>query len=449
MILGILNQLATTRSKLEKEAILKANQDNEVLKKVFLATYDPMISYYMIKIPDYTPNDLFIAEWEDVFGALDKLSSREVTGGAAKAMISTILSNLDPDDAEVVERILKRDLRVGCSSSTANKVWKDLIKKYPCMLCESYSEKNLARITYPALVQEKCDGMRVNFVVDGNAVQVFGRSGKPINLLGALDESILGLMANMNQEAGMIDGELLVLTEEGDTCDRATGNGILNRAIKGTITLDEAKQVFTKVWDFIPKDEFSSVKNAKGTTPLTERWDMVKNGASLTGCPKVLTPETEVVTSLEQARDFYAAQLKKGNEGAVLKNLSDPWENRRSRGQVKLKVENCVELVVVDKYEGTGRNAGTLGGLTCQSLDGGLVVNLGGGYSDVQRAEYWKSETIVGSIITAKANDYQTSEGRDTYALFLPVFIEERLEKDTANTTEEILQMFNAIYGRN
>jgi len=445
-ILNILNELSATRSKLEKVAILEKNKDNDVLRSVFLATYDPMLSYYMIKTPEFTPG-LASCGWNDVFEVLTKLSSREVTGYDAKNALGSVLATVDADTAEVVSRILKRDLRVGCSSSTANKVWKDLIQKYPCMLCESFSEKNLARITFPALAQEKCDGMRVNFVIKNGAVEVFSRAGKPIDLKGALDVSILQVMGAMEETEGMIDGELLVVDEAGRIMTRAEGNGILNKAIKGTITEELAKRVVTKVWDFISADEFSNVKNAKGTTSLSRRWAKILMAVDRRGGADIFTPQTRTVNSLDEAKAFYAEQLALGREGAVLKSCDGVWENRRSRTQVKLKVENDVELLVVGKNEGTGRLANNLGSLRCVSEDGGLEVNVSG-FSDAQREYYWMSQDIVGSIITVKANDYQKSDGKDTLSLFLPVYVENRLDKSKANTTEEIMSSFDGIYGR-
>jgi len=445
-ILNILNELSATRSKLEKEAILKREEDNEILKKVFLATYDPMISYYMIKTPDYTPGSAN-SGWDEVFATLSRLSSREVTGSAAKEALGAVLSSVEPDIAEVVSRILKRDLRVGCSSSTANKIWKNLIQKYPCMLCESFSDKNLARITYPAIVQEKCDGMRVNFVVNEGAVEVFSRAGKPIDLKGALDVSIIQVLGAMEETSGVIDGELLVVDDDGGIMTRAEGNGILNKAIKGTITEEQAKRVVVKVWDFIPANEFSNVKNAKGTTPYFERWGRILMAVDRRGGIDIFTPQTRTVNCLEEAQEFYSEQLAQGREGAVLKSAEGVWENRRSRAQVKLKVENEVELRVVGKNEGTGRFENNLGSLRCISEDGGLEVNVSG-LSDKQREYYWMSQDIIGSIVTVKANDYQKCEGKDTLSLFLPVFIEERLDKSEGNTTEEVVASFDKIYGR-
>jgi len=449
-ILNILDRLEAEPSTNKKLEILKYHRDNPFLREAFRCAYSKDKSFYIksLQSSESAKNESVSATLKQAFDALDRLANREVTGNAARDYIADLMSRLNEDDAIVLNRILGRDLRCGCSATTANKVWPNLINKFPCMLCESYSEKNLAKIEFPAIVQEKCDGMRANFIVKGNNVEVYSRNGKIIDIHGALDDEILTIRAAIDEKADMVfDGELLV-ADDGGLCDRATGNGILNRAIKNTITDDECSRIVTKLWDVIPANEFSWEKNAKGTTPLYERWVALKTAIESTKPKKISTPQTQYVATLEEAMKFYAEQLEKGREGAVLKSKNGVWENRRSKSQVKMKVEKEVELRVISKNEGTGRFVGNLGSLCCVSEDGGVEVNVSG-FSDKQRDYFWNSDDIVGSIITVKANDYITNDNSDKLSLFLPVFVEERLDKDTANTTNEIRSSFDRVYGRN
>lgn len=48
-ILAILNDLAATTSRKEKEYILKEHKDNELLKIVFWAAYNPDLTYWIQK----------------------------------------------------------------------------------------------------------------------------------------------------------------------------------------------------------------------------------------------------------------------------------------------------------------------------------------------------------------------------------------------------------------
>jgi ATP-dependent DNA ligase len=55
---------------------------------------------------------------------------------------------------------------------------------------------------------------------------------------------------------------------------------------------------------------------------------------------------------------------------------------------MKMKAEETLDLTVVDAFEGTGKYEGKLGGLTV--LHEGLRVNVGSGFSDQQREEFWE-----------------------------------------------------------
>ena len=57
MILDILKELEATSSRLEKEAILKREQNNALLKQVFFLAYDPFTQFYIRKIPSYVTEE--------------------------------------------------------------------------------------------------------------------------------------------------------------------------------------------------------------------------------------------------------------------------------------------------------------------------------------------------------------------------------------------------------
>ena len=90
----------------------------------------------------------------------------------------------------------------------------------------------------------------------------------------------------------------------------------------------------------------------------------------------------------------------------------------------------------MDWEEGTGKNKGRLGALVCESSDGKIRVNVGSGYSDEQREAYGKQ--VVGKIATVKYNARIQDKGNNIESLFLPVFIELREDKDTADESIRI-----------
>lgn len=154
-ILQILEEIAAISSTKAKEAILKREEKNLLLRKVFEAAYNKLISYHVKKIPKwvYVPSIIKSGlDLNDAITHLNKFSSRELTGNAAIEYLSALLGALNDEDAIVIERIIDRDLRCGCSDSIASRVWPGLVPVFDVMLCD----KDMSRIKYPAFAQTKC-----------------------------------------------------------------------------------------------------------------------------------------------------------------------------------------------------------------------------------------------------------------------------------------------------
>jgi hypothetical protein len=426
-ILSILNELAATSSTNEKVEILKREKDNVVLKSVFKAAYDSSITYGIKQIPEYKPLRLGTVEtlsWG--ISQLDALSSRAKTGNDAVAWLSSVLDMIASDDAIVLERIIQRDLRVGCSDTLAARVWVDLIPQHEVMLCS----KDTSGITYPALAEVKYDGMRCHLTLFGGRAIAISRNGKEIELHGVLDTDLALIIT----EGETIDGELLVLDESGNIAERKVGNGILNKGVKGTISKEEADRVIFMAWDKI---------DTTSTIPYKDRIDSLTASAKNarrdpTYKVKIIIAEYVIVQDEAAAQEFYLACRKKKLEGAIIKNINNVWEGKRVRSQGKLKAVEVSDLIVVDMIEGTGKYIGMLGALVCETSDGLLQVNVGTGFSDEERRCLFDN-SIIGRIVEIAYNEKITSKSKGTASLFLPRFIGVREDKDVANTIGELV----------
>ena len=425
MILDILKELEATSSRLEKEAILKREQNNELLKKVFFLAYDPFTQFYIRKIPKYEKNTTpYAASLISMLPALNDLSNRVVTGNAAIDHLTGILEAVN--EPEVIERIIAKDMKCGASASTANKIWSGLIHEYPCMLCTPFDEKIAAKFKFPALAQLKMDGMRFNAIVKDGKCEFRSRNGKEINLLGNLEQEFIKLADGQNL---VFDGELLV-TVEGNIVDRQTGNGILNKAVKGTISSAEAKSVQATVWDVINYDTF---KNGKGKIAYQVRFSQLE---SMSLPHKIRLVESKIVGSLEEAQKIFEAYLAQGQEGIILKDLSGVWEDKRVKTQVKFKAELDCDLKVVGIQPGTGKYEGQVGALLCESADGIIKVDVGTGLSDFDRKEFTKNSPvgkIAAIVYNARIKNKQGEE-----SLFLPRLLEIREDKNIADSAKNI-----------
>ena len=441
MILEILQELEANPSRNFKIDLLTKHKDNELLKEVCRLANDPFTQFYQRKIPEY--RKMYGNVLIDLKSAVDNLSilsSRTLTGNAAIAQLQMILSSVTAEDALVIKRIIQKDLKCGVSTSTINKVWPNLIPEFPCMLCSPFEQKLVDKITFPAIVQKKEDGMRFNAIVKFDddfygTVEFRSRNGKEILLLGNLEEEFIELAYGKDT---VFDGELLVYAtmetdSNGNICDRQTGNGILNKAVKGTISKEESNRVVATLWDQIPYEDFIAGKCDQRYDYRLKRLDYLL--ARLPSEAKIELVETFEVHSLEQTQEIFQSYLDDGDEGIILKDPNSLWENKRSKGQIKFKAELDCDLKVVSVISGTGKYADMIGSLCCESADGIVRVYVGSGFSDEQRSappsEYF--DKIVAVKYNARIKNVQGEE-----SLFLPIFLEVRNDKEVADNSKKI-----------
>ena len=439
MIFKIIQEIKADSSKNAKIAILTKHKDNELLQKVLVACYNPYTQYYIRKIPAYTTVAKAKITLDEAIDALKPLTERTYTGHASIEYLTDLLASLPADDAQIIERVIKKSMDAGFSESTVNKVWKKLVPTYPCLLANPYKDKTIARIVYPAYSQMKADGMRSNAHITDGKIHLCGRSGKTIDLLGELDADMLKLAAHIKHPEGnfVTDGELIVLEKDGTVMARKKGNGILNKAIKGKISQDEAERVRIRVWDIIGAESF---ENELDETPYSERYEMLKNAVEAAGPGKYELIETAEVADLAAASEHFEEMLARGEEGTIIKNMDHVWENKRSKGLVKMKAEEDCDLEVIGFNPGKGKFTGLVGSIICTSSDRKVEVSISG-LSDALRKEITdNSDGWIGRIVEVRYNERISSRTRtDVDSLFLPRFVELREDKDVANSSAEIV----------
>jgi hypothetical protein len=427
----LLKRLAIDDGRNYKIDLLHKHKGDELLKEVVRLALDPMTQFYQRKIPAYTTGEPTMTLKQGL-NRLFPLASRMVTGNAAISHLTETLSSLSADDAEVIEKIIAKDLRCGVSVSTANKVWPALVMDYPCMLCSQYEQKIVDKIKFPAYVQMKMDGMRFNAIVHNNGVEFRSRNGKELDLKGNLVNEFLALANGVDC---VFDGELMVMFDNDmQFADRQTGNGILNKANKGTISDAEAAMVHASLWDVIPYDDF--VKGVCNVLYET-RWATVQQlvtGQSAKG-KRIWSVYHKEVATLDDANEEFQRLLADGYEGIILKDRTGKWEDKRTKSQIKFKGELECDLKIVGIQEGTGKYEGMLGAIICESNDGVVKVSVGSGFNDTHRQTL--GDELIGKIVAVKYNARITNKQGEE-SLFLPIFVEVRDDKDVADAAKDI-----------
>lgn len=432
-MLNILDQLAATKKRTEKEAILAGLQgdDAALFKKMGIAAYSPEISYNIKKYPrpvEYTGK----ASLEFAIDSLSVLSTRQFTGKKAIQFITLLEGSLTAEDGEVLFRIIKKDLRCGLTEGTMNRVWPDLIYTPPYQRCSSFNKGNLSKIKLPAYSQTKSDGMYVDIIVPADGSVVYRSRNCEVKAYN-------NQVTDGQFERGFVYmGEALYTDENGKIMSRKDGNGRLNAD-----DVDTSRIVFV-LWDIVPLTDYNA---RRCEIPYATRLNTLK--LALKGTTDNLRlVDTRVVNSVQEIIDHFKEEVAKGEEGTVIKNQGGIWADHTSPDQVKCKIEFECELEIVELEEGTGKNKGRMGAAICASSDRKLKTGVGIGFSDKQRQEMWDDPATVGMIITVKANDVVKDRNCDVFSLFLPrnmSAVEIRTDKTVADTYERIVEQMKAF----
>lgn len=447
-ILAILNEVVQTPKKTEKEAILKRNAEYDCLARVFYLAYQPTINFYIKKIPAYATNTgatVFDEEQLTLSDALTKLvdviACRKLTGHAAAGYLGDLLSQLSPDDAEVLTRVVLRDLRIDCGASTANKVWKNLILDVPYMRCSLPKEVDLKAFPWAQglFSQLKSDGSftNVNYFDNGD-VEFMTRNGNvyPNDEFG----DVIAAVQRVPAQGHQFHGELLVY-KDGELLERAEGNGVLNKIAKGG-KLPAGHTIKFVAWDMIPLVE-AKPKN-KYEVPYRVRLSQLETLIPLGLSGAVEVVETRVVHSIREAYEHYQEMLALGLEGTILKHPDAIWEDTTSKKQVKFKLDVTIDLEIKGFTAGKGKNASTFGAIQMESSCGLLKVNVSGMKDKDRQFISDNREDFINTIAAVTSNAMTKVRKDGTRSLFLPRLTELRNDKTDADSLERIILQFES-----
>ena len=428
----IIAALAAESSTNAKLAILKANADNEMLKTYFKCTLDPFINYWLrvSDLPAPGKNDLELAQ---INLLVSTLNNRLLTGHAARDHVNAILSSLVVEDQILLKNMINRDANCKVAEGLVNKCWKNLIPEFPVMLADKYDAKTAANIPEgqdKIIVQKKEDGGRVAIVVKpDSSVTVYSRNGNILETHGVFDRLF-------SQYAGKVfDGELIAISETGEVLDRKTSGGYFNKAVRNTISKEEAEKLHAVLWDVV---DYQKWLDGYDETPYNQRFDSLvnilteMNDAQM----RVSLVESEAVSTHAECQKFYEHMLEQGYEGAMIKIATMPWQAKRSKFVLKLKETNDATLLCVG-VQPHSKNPELIGSLECQTSCGKLKVSIGSGLTEEDRKR--DASYFVGKLVDMQYNMLITSKNSDDHSMFLPRYRSLRLDQKVADTLDHLL----------
>jgi len=432
MAAGWVRDLESSDSRLHKEAVIEkallaaklGSADAQAFLFNCYQAYNPFYVFGVRQVAETTGLEGRANPWTKFWALLEDLRTRGITGNRARDAIQAMSEQFDSDEWNgLARRVIIKDLRCGISEKTLNKVlgkseWR--IPVFTCQLAQDSTEQQ-HKLRGTKRLEVKLDGVRVLAVVQGANVTLYSRNGKVFANFPQIAKDILLQRAAFQRNLG--SGGRFVLDGE------VTGESF-QKLMKQAHRKSDAKTtgMVYHVFDILPLDALEEGHWNVQQHKRLEWLDSAKSVLPEGGCVQIM-PGMDVNLDTSEGHDimrrFAEASVEQGYEGIMIKELDAPYQCKRSDSWMKWKPTISVDLEIVGFEEGTGRNAGRMGAIICEGEDNGrrIRVNVGSGFSDSNRDEYWTArDELLGHLVEVQA-DAVTQNQDGSYSLRFPRFL--------------------------
>jgi DNA ligase-1 len=406
-------------SRLNKESIIEAEQDNVELFEGFKLALSPFITFGVKKVPSFSGPDGQGLPWDAFKELCHLLATRQLTGDDARSAIELALSASTTSQwNNWYRRILIKDLRCGVSEKTINKIKKNAVPLFECMLAHDGANHE-KKVAGKKLLEPKLDGVRALLIIDAGAktATIYSRNGKILenfrHITSAVEANI-----ELFERSIVIDGE--VVSESFQALMKQVHR-------KSDADAGDARLM---AFDVLPLSEFQKGKSIMGQKRRSALLRAMKPVLDKVGGIDII-PQIEVdldtAVGEMQFKQYNKDAIEAGFEGIMIKDIDAEYVCKRHVSWLKQKPFIEVSLTVVAVEEGTGKNEGRMGAIICEGEDDGkkIAVNVGSGFTDDQRTEFWANrEDILGQVVEVRADAATRSQdSEDVWSLRFPRFL--------------------------
>jgi DNA ligase-1 len=434
-LISIVKSLRETSSRNDKESILtKAFNDGKFdLFKLLQLCYNPFatfgISTRTIEICEESKvlGPIFDVSFDMFESLLLKLKNRELTGNAAIDAIGELYICMDKELWEFVcKPVLLKDMRAGFTDNTVNKVLKALSKKnkkandyiIPSFDVQLAFDGADEIITGSKMVQIKLDGVRILTICDkeANTVVQYTRNGKENVNFPHIRKVFEDLLPTLDKSM-VFDGEVMSSSFQNLMSQVSKKDKVANT------------DTYLALFDCLTLEDFKNEKSNVSQIKRIELLDkLIVDSANVYKVPySIVNLDTE--QGKLDFNTFNKNAIDSGYEGVMVKKADAPYECKRTKSWLKIKPFITVTLPIADCEEGSGKNTGALGAFVAKGFDNSfegkeIKVNVGSGFTDEQRKEFWENrKNMIGMLIEIKSDCLTLEEDSELYSLRFPRFL--------------------------
>jgi DNA ligase-1 len=369
-------------------------------------------------------------DFDTFFSLLDRLASRELTGNAARDVITKTLGYFNSETQGYLARVIDKDLQCGFSAETYNKIHKsEPVRIFDVMLADKCStEEEFEELNYPRISETKYDGER-NICFVGDEIIYRSRSGKVAeHMAGLFDDDLRAIRDYLGYDF-VLDGE------------RMAKNYIdtINAKKSGKDGEQGKANMRFRAFFLMPLTDWMAQK-----TTIT----MAQNRAALTeilsnvSCKKIIISDAiivnnhdEMMKDLDRVTSPGFNGMTNGQEGLILKDPNATYTWDRVAAWCKIKKFYDADARIINWVFGRKKNAKRMGRVNVAGwLEDGTYfeVGVGSGWTDKQRDDFVLNfeKNWLGKTVVVKYQEVSKAKGKEHASLRFPTVDQQKLLRD-------------------
>lgn len=425
---NFVKEITYSNSRLHKQAVLQKYKDDEVVKQYLQICFDPYRVYGLstkklhANIPPHVAADVELLDVFELFEYLEVHNTGTFTEILLCQNLLDGVAAVNQECAALLEKLICKDLSIGCDAKTINKEMPGLIPEFSVQLANKYFDKPSVVEGKKFAITTKIDGGRIIALKENGQVSFYTRAGQKYEGLVDLEDEMSRLMPDNT----CLDGEITLLDRAGLSSKEA-----YKETMKIVRTKDKEKHgIKMLVFDYMNVDEFKSQYCKYGYSTRRAGVELLFHQEEFKFFE--LLPILYVGEDTSMITTLLDEQVAADEEGIMINIYDATYEFKRTNNLLKCKKMDTLDLEVIGFEEGSGRLAGTLGAILVRYKEGN-VVKVGSGFSDSMRSEIWANQSDwLGSICEIQYFE-ETRNADGGISLRFPVFKSRRTDKFEAD----------------
>jgi DNA ligase 1 len=411
-VYGIMNQIESQSAKTTKEQILKQHEGDTDFREALEFLLNPYIvtgiSTKKMKKTVKVPKDL---DFKPLFSMVEVMEYLKANNSGRDVDIYIIRDFIErqetPELQEFVRKFVTKDLKLGISEKTVNKVYgKGTIPSFAVMLAESY-EKKADKVKGKFYITQKLDGNRCIAMKENGKVKFFTRKGQEIDGMFELAEAFASYPDNQ-----VYDGELLLINTDNLPSDE------LFRKTQKVVRKDGEKTgLLFYMFDTLTVAEFKDGKSKKTYEQRRNTVDTFSDSELIRILPVLYAgDDVNMIAVLSKFAE------EKGWEGLMVNLASGLYQCKRVVDLLKVKKMKTADLLCVSIEKAIdGQFEGILARINVEYK--GSLVGVGSGFTIEERERFTANpDEIIGKIIEVQFFEESFDEKTKQPSLRFPVF---------------------------